>query len=71
MNKTYEYCKKTGQWMIAGSTALVAASAHAVVDTTAIVTSITDAITPIGAVAAAVVTLVVGVKVYKYIKQAL
>ncbi len=55
---------------VAASTALLAGSALAV-DVTAVTTAVGDAGTAAGTVGAAVLVMVVGIKVFKWIRQAL
>lgn len=50
----------------------VASQANAAaVDVTAVTTALTDAITPIGLIGAAVLTVLVAVKTYKWIRRAM
>lgn len=51
--------------------AFVATSANAVIDVTAVTTAISDASTAIATVGAAVLVMLVGAKVYKWIRAAL
>ena len=50
---------------------LAVTSANAAVDTTAITTGITEAQTAVATIGAAVVLVVVGIKVYKWIQRSL
>lgn len=56
---------------LAGFGFLAVTSANAAVDTTAITTGITDAQTAVATIGAAVVLVVVGIKVYKWIQRSL
>ena len=60
---------------VATGTALVAGAANATTptgpDVTAVVSAIGDAATPIAAIGGAVLTVLVGIKVYKWVRRAM
>ena len=51
--------------------AVIATSAQAAIDVTAVTTEITGAAAPIAAIGAGVLVLMVGIKVYKWIRAAM
>lgn len=57
--------------VVGSASAIVAGASHAAIDTTAITTAIGDAGTAAGLVGAAVLVMVVGIKVYKWIRGAM
>lgn len=65
------YMKKLAVAGSALGAAVMAQSAHAAIATTDITDALTDAGTAAGVVAAAVLVVLVGIKAFKYIRQAL
>ena len=49
----------------------VTAPASAAVDVTAVTTAISDTLTPIGAIGAGVLLVIVGIKTYKWVRRAM
>lgn len=56
---------------LTGALAVAAGSANAAVDVSGVVTAITDANPAVVAIGTAVLVLIVGIKVYKYIRGAI
>lgn len=62
---------KTRLSVIAAGLFAVAGSASAAIETTSVTTALTEAGTAAGVVGAAVLVVLVGIKAYKYIRQAM
>jgi len=56
---------------LAGLGSLMAPAAHAAVDVSALVTEITSQATPVAAVGGAILAIIVGVKVFNWIRMAI
>lgn len=62
---------KHTQLLVLSGLSLLASAAHAVVDTTAVVAEIDGASAPIAAIGAAVLLVLVGIKVFKWVRRAM
>lgn len=68
-----KFRNKAASLAVLGTTAMVAAgnAAAAPVDVTAVTAAIADTLTPIGAIGAGVLLVIVGIKTYKWVRRAM
>lgn len=66
-----KYLRKVGGVVVSAPLLLAGAAAHAAVDVSDVVTEIQGASAPVAAIGAAVLIVLVGVAVYKWIRRAM
>lgn len=67
--KLYKQAKKYGAQVVLVGGILASTAAHAVIDTTAVTTAITDSTAAIAVIGAAVLVLAVGVATWSWLKK--
>lgn len=71
MNRINAQTRRFAAAAAVGALALTTSAAHAAIDVTAVVSEITGTIAPIGLIGAAVLTVVVAVAAFKWVRRAI